>query len=118
MRGRPAVSNETMTYRDLLELVELIKSSSQFGEFHLKLGDLEVDLKRGAAADAVAPTAPTQPTARSSQPVQASAPSALPSNAVVAVDALAQEPASHQRHGHVGGGEIVTDPVKHEPPTS
>ncbi len=33
-----------MTYQDLLQIIELIKSSSQFGEFHLKMGDLEIDL--------------------------------------------------------------------------
>jgi biotin carboxyl carrier protein len=113
--GTPAVSNEAMTYRDLLELVELIKSSSQFGEFHVKLGDLEVDLRRAAAVDAVQPTAQTQATARSSETSQARAPAAVPSNAAASDDAAGQEPASRQRYGHVGGGEIVTDPVPREP---
>jgi biotin carboxyl carrier protein len=116
--GRPAVSNEAMTYRDLLELVELIKSSSQFGEFHVKLGDLEVDLKRAAAVDAVQRTAHTQAAARSSETAQAKAPVAVPSNAAATDDAVGQEPASRQRYGHVGGGEIVTDPVRREPGTA
>ncbi len=103
-----------MTYRDLLELVELIKSSSHFGQFHVKLGDLEVDLRRGAAADGVPAGAPAQATARSPE----AASGTLPGNAVGVGDALAQEPASHQRHGHVGGGEIVTGPAKQEPGTA
>jgi biotin carboxyl carrier protein len=105
------VSNETITYRDLLELVELMKSASHFGEFHLKLGDLEVDLKRGAAADARPVSAPTEAAPRSAQAPQASTPAAAPRDAAVAVNGAAQEPAAHQRHGHVGGGEVVTDAV-------
>lgn len=81
-----------MTYRDLLELVELIKSSSHFGEFHVKLGDLEIDLKRGAAADAVPVSVPTQATARSSEAAQAKRPAAAPSNAAVVADEVAQKP--------------------------
>lgn len=108
------MNNETMTYRDLLELVELIKSSSEFGEFHVKLGDLEVDLKRRAAVDAVLPAAPAQATAHPSEATPATTPVPVPSNALAAADALAQESSSRQRHGHVGGGEIVTDSVRRE----
>ncbi len=35
-----------LTYEDLLQIVELLKSSSQFAEFHLKVGEIEVDLRR------------------------------------------------------------------------
>jgi len=77
-----------MTYQDLLQIVELIKSSSAFGEFHLKVGDIEVDLKRsGAGEPRVAPAA-------------------------VATGASAPPKAKDehtQRHGHVGGGEIVSE---------
>ncbi len=106
-----------MTYRDLLELVELIKSTSQFGEFHVKLGDLEVDLKRGAAAGAAPSAALSQTAARSPDAARTATPPAVPGNAVAAA-APDQEPASRQRHGHVGGGEIVTDPLKRESDTA
>lgn len=109
------MSNETMTYRDLLELVELIKSSSDFGEFHVKLGDLEVDLRRGARADSVASSAPAHAPPRLAQAAQADTSAAASSDAAVPPNGVAQEPASHQRHGHVGGGEIVTDSVAREP---
>lgn len=52
---------DQLTYEDLLEIVELIKSSAQFSEFHLKVGDIEVDLRRRAdpgAAQSPAPSAP------------------------------------------------------------
>lgn len=79
-------SNERMTYRDLRELVELINSCSHFGEFHLKLGDLEVDLKRIDAAAAASPPPAAQ------------------------VPAAAAPALSAPRHGHVGGGEVVVEP--------
>jgi biotin carboxyl carrier protein len=94
-----------MTYRDLLELVELIKSSSDFREFHLKMGDLEVDLTRcdGHAVDATSPRTPSQ----SSQPRQpVTAPASPP---VASIDTVARDDVPRQRHGHVGGGEVVVE---------
>ena len=70
------------TYQDLLQIVDLIKSSSHFAEFHLKVGDIELDLKRSAAAPA-------------------------PAVAVAAVVVKPAEPAPHRHHGPLGGGEIV-----------
>ena len=90
------MSDRNLTYQDLLQIVELVKSSSAFGEFHLKVGDIEVDLRRGgvgvpraaltAASAAVAPraSAPAKPKDGHETP---------------------------QRHGHVGGGEIVSEAV-------
>lgn len=43
------MSNRDFTYQDLLQIVDLIKSSSHFAEFHLKVGDIELDLKRRAS---------------------------------------------------------------------
>lgn len=72
-------SNDRMSYKDLRELVELINSCSHYGEFHLKLGELELDMRRGAAA----------------APPSAAAP--------------APAPVPPQGHGHVGGGNLVVD---------
>ncbi len=58
----PVVSAEkNITYDDLLQIIELIKSSSQFGEFHLKIGDIELDLKRGPSGAFAAPPPPPPP---------------------------------------------------------
>ncbi len=57
----PAAAAETArapTYDDVLAIVRLIESSSQFGEFHLRSGDLEVDIRRGNGAPGPAPAAP------------------------------------------------------------
>jgi acetyl-CoA carboxylase biotin carboxyl carrier protein len=82
-----------MTYQELLQIVELIKSSAQFSEFHLKVGDIEVNLKR--AND-------------SSQAVQGSAALARPKVEQAMPQPEAARPV--QRLGHVGGGEVVTEP--------
>ncbi|HEY2815648.1 MAG TPA: acetyl-CoA carboxylase biotin carboxyl carrier protein [Casimicrobiaceae bacterium] len=54
------MSHEKMTYEDLLQIIELVKQSEQWSEFHLKVGDLEVDFKR-ASLGAGAPSANTPP---------------------------------------------------------
>jgi acetyl-CoA carboxylase biotin carboxyl carrier protein len=41
-----AMSERNLTYDDLVQIVELVKSTSQFSEFRLKVGDIEVSLKR------------------------------------------------------------------------
>jgi len=79
------MSHEKLTYEDLLQIIELVKSSEQWSEFHLKVGDLEVDFKRAPRSSAVA------------------------SAAAMHSHASASAATSHQRAGHVGGGEVVND---------
>ena len=54
------VAKDALTYEDLLKIVELVKSSPQFSEFRLKVGEIELHLKRkrapGAAVDSVEAT--------------------------------------------------------------
>ena len=57
------MSDDNLSYQDLLQIIELIENSSQFTEFHLKVGEIEIDLrKKGAAAPAIPapPAAPPQ----------------------------------------------------------
>jgi acetyl-CoA carboxylase biotin carboxyl carrier protein len=44
------VPDRELTYEDLLQIVELIKSTSHFSEFRLKVGDIEVSLRRSGGA--------------------------------------------------------------------
>ena len=44
------VPDRELTYDDLLQIVELIKSTSHFSEFRLKVGDIEVSLRRTGSA--------------------------------------------------------------------
>lgn len=65
-----------LSYQELLQLVELIKSSSQFREFRLRSGDLELELRRGG------PDAPVTPASHSDAPLNGH--SALPAPAPAA----------------------------------
>jgi acetyl-CoA carboxylase biotin carboxyl carrier protein len=61
-RRNRTVAKDALTYEDLLKIVELVKSSPQFSEFRLKVGEIELHLKRkhspGAAPDPAAATHP------------------------------------------------------------
>ncbi len=98
------MSNEKMTYQDLLQIVELVKASSQFSEFHLKVGDVEVDLKRHSAGT---PSRAADPQAQISTAVNDTARAIpLPVSASQPVETART---IRHRPGHVGGGEIVTE---------
>lgn len=63
--------DDQLTYGDLLRIVELIKSSEQFCEFRLKIGDIEIELRRrrGAADSRIsAPGGDTAPARSSTAP--------------------------------------------------
>jgi acetyl-CoA carboxylase biotin carboxyl carrier protein len=49
------LSTNGFSYQDLLQIVDLIKTSEQFNEFHLKVGDIELDIRRGGAPCASTP---------------------------------------------------------------
>jgi acetyl-CoA carboxylase biotin carboxyl carrier protein len=40
------MAERNLTYDDLVQIVELVKTTSHFSEFRLKVGDIEVSLKR------------------------------------------------------------------------
>jgi acetyl-CoA carboxylase biotin carboxyl carrier protein len=73
---RPLVAHDNLTYDDLLRIVELVKSSEQFTEFRLKVGDIEVELRRGAPAAGVRSSAAARstPGAEDFPPVAPAAP--------------------------------------------
>jgi acetyl-CoA carboxylase biotin carboxyl carrier protein len=69
-----------LTYEDLVQIVELIKSASHFSEFRLKVGDIEVSLRRGRdsvpAASVGNPANPVQATP-AARPAEQSVPEGL-----------------------------------------
>ena len=65
------MAERNLTYDDLVQIVELIRTTSQFSEFRLKVGDIEVSLKRANGAACPAPM--PQET-----PVREETPAALP----------------------------------------
>jgi acetyl-CoA carboxylase biotin carboxyl carrier protein len=108
------LSNTAFSYQDLLQIVDLIKTLTQFNEFHLKVGDIELDIRRGehaarpapavAAPDATAPTPATPvaapPPAAIAEPHR-SVPLAYPAGAVLVKSPMvgsfyrAPEPGAH-----------------------
>ena len=57
------MAHEQLTYEDLLRIVELIKSTEQFSEFRLKVGEIEIELRRRPSAPTPMPAshAPATP---------------------------------------------------------
>jgi acetyl-CoA carboxylase biotin carboxyl carrier protein len=45
------MSKDKFSYEELIQIVQLIESSSRFGELHLKVGDVEIELRAKAAVD-------------------------------------------------------------------
>lgn len=70
--------NQNLTYEDVLRIVELVKST-QFSEFRLKVGEIEVHLRRSNGAAAQHPDA-APPLAANATATEA-VPALLPSNA-------------------------------------
>ena len=70
------MAERNLTYDDLVQIVELIKTTSHFSEFRLKVGDIEVSLKRANGE-----ARPLLPVQRSSeQPAPGKAPVSLSGN--------------------------------------
>jgi acetyl-CoA carboxylase biotin carboxyl carrier protein len=75
-RGDKDLSSTRISFQEVLQLVELVKSSANFSELRIRSGDLEIDVRRGAggplaASDVPAPASP----APAPSPAQAPPPS-------------------------------------------
>lgn len=66
------MTHEHFTYEDLLQIVELIKSSKQFSEFRLKIGEIEIELRRHRGDHATAVAIPPPPVSATVVPPAAS----------------------------------------------
>jgi len=67
------VAEEGLTYTELLQILELIKSTSHFAEIHLKVGDIEIDISRSATQPSCSATAGVAQTAALPQSAASSA---------------------------------------------
>ena len=77
------MSQQSFDFQDLLQLVELMKSSSQFSEFKLRANGIELELRRGPAGE-VAVAAKTPPASLSAPEAPTSADVARPARGVAA----------------------------------
>ena len=67
------MAEEGLTYTELLQILELIKSTSHFAEIRLKFGDVEIDLSRSATQPSCSATAGVAQTAALPQSAAGSA---------------------------------------------
>jgi acetyl-CoA carboxylase biotin carboxyl carrier protein len=115
------VPKEILTYDDLLQIVELIKSAEAFSEFHLKIGEIELDLRKAnsagphagpiAHATPLAPATPAEATGSATSP-PAAAPRASTNRALApgpAPDATAAHPRAQRSAVDIPAGSVVID---------
>jgi acetyl-CoA carboxylase biotin carboxyl carrier protein len=55
--GDKDLSATPISFQDVLQLVELVKSSANFSELRIRSGDLEIDVRRGTGGPLAAPIA-------------------------------------------------------------
>jgi acetyl-CoA carboxylase biotin carboxyl carrier protein len=71
------VSESKLSYEEILQVVKVFESSSEFNELHLKYGDIEIDLRKHGAAPI--PGAPqTHRTPAQAKQAQLAQPAAVP----------------------------------------
>jgi acetyl-CoA carboxylase biotin carboxyl carrier protein len=88
------LSHHELTYDDLLRIVELIQSSERFSEFRLRIGEIDVELRRRSSAEPAARAAATPaPAPASAPPAATSAPAPLASTSALAPPAATSAPA-------------------------
>ncbi len=59
------MAEEKLNYAELLQILQLIKSAPQFGELHLKFGEVEIDVTRGVPRSVVTEVLPAEASAAS-----------------------------------------------------
>ena len=66
------MNNGQIDFQDVLQLIELIKSSSNFNELRLRSGDIEIELRRGETGETGATATPANfpPAAGNAAPPQ------------------------------------------------
>ena len=52
------MSDRNLSYEELLQIVKVFESSSKFSEFHLKYGDVEIDLRKQGATPSLSKQVP------------------------------------------------------------
>ena len=115
------MGKEILTYDDLLQIVELIKSAEAFSEFHLKIGEIELDLRKansGAHAGAAAHSAIHPPATRPEAPgasassaagVASASANRAPSTVAEASAATGARPRSQRSAAQIPPGSVVID---------
>ena len=74
------MAERDLCYEDLLRILQLVESSSQFSEFHLKYGDIQIDLRKHSAGPSISiqPAAVSAPGAPAAEPTPRHDPASTP----------------------------------------
>ena len=105
------MSNRQIDFQDVLQLVELLRSSSNFSELRLRSGDIEIELRRGGTRPTATPVIfPTPVTAAApAQPQVAGASSATLAQAGPAP--ASNDPSKKPRPASHGGMTVIKSPM-------
>lgn len=103
--------NELLSYDDLVRIVELIRSAETFSEFHLKVGDIELDLRKHHDGRSAAQAGPQ--VALPAQAVPTSAPPAVttdsPGPSAAALPESATRRADRPARADIPAGAVVIE---------
>lgn len=105
------MSNRQIDFQDVLQLVELIKSSSNFSELRLRSGDIEIELRRGGTSPTAASTNFLAPVTAAA-PAQPQADGAAPATLAQAGPApAASAPSKKPRPASRDGMTVIKSPM-------
>jgi acetyl-CoA carboxylase biotin carboxyl carrier protein len=88
-----------ITFEDVLQLVELIKSSASFSELRIRSGDIEIDLKRGPPGPPIAAGATSAAARLESLPVTTMPPAEVLAPAPIATAKARPSASTASRRG-------------------
>jgi acetyl-CoA carboxylase biotin carboxyl carrier protein len=88
------LTDRALHYRDLLEIIRIVEESSQFAEFRLKTGDVEIELIKAGRSGELAASAsgPGVSLAGAASAVASAAPVVMPATVSVSPPALGSAP--------------------------
>lgn len=101
------VSHPPFDFQELLQLVELMKSTSQFSEFRLRANGFELELRRGPAGEGVAAS-------NGAAPMSPSLTQAAPAATATGASMPPQDSQPHRRaqtRAHAEGLAVVAAPM-------
>ncbi len=102
------MGKEILTYGDLMQIVDLIKSSEGFSEFHMKVGEIELHLRRTGSEGAHAAIPGVMPAAATAQ---AATPAAVQQPAAAAKPSPPAKAAPAAAASFPAGSVIIKSPM-------
>ena len=93
------MTDKTLTYQDVREIIKLVEEADKFGEFRLRYNDIEISLSKHAPLSDVATRRSVQPRSRACRCAREPAPQAAISAPAAASNMAAASAANARRNG-------------------